>query len=81
MNSTPDLQGGDTFEGRLLQALTEVDERRPAALSPLLHVRRAGAAAPPRWSRLYWRRWWLRVARPPPPRSSCGLIGLTSSSR
>lgn len=46
MNSTPELQGGDTFESRLLQALTEVDARRPAAASPLLHVRRRGRRRP-----------------------------------
>ena len=46
MSSTPELQGGDTFESRLLQALTEVDARRPAAASPLLHVRRRGRRRP-----------------------------------
>jgi hypothetical protein len=45
MNSTPGPQGGDTFEGRLLQALTEVDARRPAA-APSVHLRRRGRRRP-----------------------------------
>jgi hypothetical protein len=40
MNSTPNRAGrGDTFESRLLQALTEVDARRPVAASSLVRPR------------------------------------------
>jgi hypothetical protein len=46
MNSTPHFQGGDTFEGRLLQALTEVDAQRPAAASPLVRPRQRGRRRP-----------------------------------
>lgn len=43
MSSTPNrVGGGDTFESRLLQALTEADARRPATASPLVHARRRG---------------------------------------
>jgi len=34
MNNDLDARGGGTFEGRLLQALTDLDARRPAAASP-----------------------------------------------
>jgi hypothetical protein len=46
MNGTPDLQGGDAFESRLLQALTELDARRPAAASPPVRARRRGRRRP-----------------------------------
>ena len=43
MNSTPNRAGrGDTFESRLLQALTEVDARRPVAASSLVRPRGRG---------------------------------------
>jgi len=40
MNGAPDLQGGDSFETRLLKELTEADARRPVAASPALRPRR-----------------------------------------
>jgi hypothetical protein len=39
MNRTPDPQGGDSFESRLLRALTEADARRPVAAAPPVRPR------------------------------------------
>ena len=46
MNGAPELKGGDSFETRLLKALTEADARRPVAASPAARPRRRGRRRP-----------------------------------
>ena len=46
MNGAPDLQGGDSFETRLLKELTDADARRPVAASPAVRPRRRGRRRP-----------------------------------